>query len=212
MLLGYEFNGSDAKEKMLGDMLELAPPHPCNLYRSIYEINFLPDNYKIPKRKNDFYDSPDGFLLVSERVKAFCQKNKYKGLEFIPLPNTEYYWLKSVNIIEYDKKNKYLKQEEYSKKCKDYRNVSCPTPVFLVQKKPLGDNFYRTDLSFGDDGKAPITCIGIETYKKLKKEKFTGIFVEEIHDQYDPKQLPDWEIYKKMDDPDFDFLTLLKEK
>ena len=99
MLLGYEFHGSDAKNRMLGDNLELAPPHPCNFYRSIYEINFLPDSYKIPMRKNDFYSSADGFLLVSERVKEFCKKNKYDGLEFIPLSQTKYYWLKSFNII-----------------------------------------------------------------------------------------------------------------
>ena len=96
---------------------ELAPPHPGNLYRSIYEINFLPDNFKIPKRKNDFYGSADGFLLVSEKTKAFCEKNKYKGLEFIPLANTKYYWLKSENVLEYDKKNKYLQQEESATLC-----------------------------------------------------------------------------------------------
>ncbi len=72
MLLGYEFYGSDARENMLGDECELAPPHPCNLYRSIYEINYLPDNFKIPKRRNDFYGSGDGFLLVSEKVRKFC--------------------------------------------------------------------------------------------------------------------------------------------
>ncbi|RZJ77837.1 MAG: hypothetical protein EOO20_28440 [Chryseobacterium sp.] len=213
MLLGYELSGSDAREKMLGDEAEYAPPHPCNLYRTIYEINFLPDNFKIPKRKNDFYSSADGFKLVSEKVKAFCIWHKYKGLTFVPLPNTNYYWLKTKNVIEYDQSNKYITRTEYSRKCKGYREITCPTPVFLKKKKPLGDNFYRTDLCFGSDGRFPIMCIGIETAARLKKANFTGLYLREIKDSYDQKELPNYKLFKQMrDDADFSFLDLIGYK
>ena len=55
-------------------------------------------------------------------------------------------------------------------------------------------------------------CVGVNTFKKIKKAGLTGTIFREIHTKYDPKQLPNWEIYKMMDDPDFDFLTLLKKK
>ncbi len=211
MLLGYELNGSDAKLPMLGDGLELAPPNPCNPYKSIYEINFLPDSFKIPKRRNDFYDSLDGFFLVSERVLDFCKKNNYRNLEFIPLKNTKYFWLKSNNIIRYNKKSKYIRYYNYSKKCKGYEEIVSPGPLFLMNKTPLSDNFHRTDISFGKNGRSPVMCIGIETYKKIKKAGFTGVFVNEIHDKYDEKKLPDMKLFDKMNESDFSFLDLIKD-
>lgn len=190
VLIGYKLVATDAKERMLGDYLEYAPPDPCNKYKSIYEINHLPSNFKLPKKKVDFFVTADGYQLVSEEVKQFCLENKYQGLVFLPLKGTTFFWLKTNNIIEYDYKTAGVLFLGFNKKCNGYREISRIRQICLVDKSPLEDNFYRTDLSFGDaQGKSPLTCIGIETYMKIKKAGFKGVYFDKIFDRYE--KLPD---------------------
>lgn len=211
MLLGYELEGADGKEYVLGYKAELAPPHPCNVYRSIYDVNYLPAKFKLPGTK-DFYYSSDGFLLVSKRVVSFCNREGYKNLEFISLNNDRYFWFKTHNIVRVNEKAGYFRFYGYNEKCKEYREVMRPGPLFLRKRKPLDDNFYRTDICFGGTPKGPEICIGVETYKKLKRQGFTGFYGNEICDKYDKKKLPNMEMYDKMKNPDFSFLDLLDEK
>ena len=78
----------------------------------------------------------------------------------------------------------------FNKKCNGYREISQIRQICLVDKSPLEDNFYRTDLSFGDaQGKSPLTCIGIETFMKIKKAGFKGVYFDKIFDRYE--KLPD---------------------
>src|SRR6187402_2744432 len=149
MILGYTLIGTDANDNLYGDDFEFGPnpKDKCLKYRCIYEINYLPNNFKISKNsKSDFLDTYDGFLLVTKNVIEFCKKNKYRNIEFIPLPNdTRYYWMKPHIEIEYDFKRRGTEFLRYSEKCKGYKEIIGADPVCLKKNKLLGDNFYRTD-------------------------------------------------------------------
>lgn len=210
LLLGYLIRGADTKDYLLGYKQELIPPHPCNRYRSIYEIDFLPESFLLARKKKDFYGTMDGFMLVSENVKSFCKTNKYKNIQFKKIRNSSYYWLKPNNIIEFDSDTRKVWFKDYNKKCKGYDEIIGATPVCLIDKSPLKDGFYRTDISFGGYGKSPLICIGTETQQKIKSGGFTGIQFEKIYDRY--KKLPDMEFLKKAStDPNFSFLDILDD-
>lgn len=186
MLLGYTLICSDISCRLLGDNFLHAPPNPCNNYLSIYDINYIPDNFKMPKKKHDFFETMDGFLLVSERVRRFCVSNKYRHLEFVKLKSYKYYWLKSNNVIEFDHKTRGTLFLGYSKKCKGYKEVVGAHPVCLIDKRPLSDNFHRTDICFGDeDTKSPVNCVGIRTYEKIRSLGFKGVNFDKILDTYE---------------------------
>ena len=52
----------------------------------------VPDlDYRLRKRKLDAYYTYDGFLIVSEKFKSFCEINKYKNLEFKKLNHNGFY-------------------------------------------------------------------------------------------------------------------------
>jgi hypothetical protein len=148
----------------------------------------LPDNFKIPRNtKSDFLITYEGFHLVTAAVIKFCKKNKYKDIEFVPLPgNSNYYWMKPHAVIEYDFKKADTKFIRYSKNCRGYREVIGGYPVCLKKVKSLGDNFYRTDISFGSvDGKHPLILIGTETFNKLKESGLRGVYFEKVLDKYE---------------------------
>lgn len=194
MLLGYNLVATDTRKWLLGDNLEYAPSNPCNKYKNIYEINFLPDNFLLPRGKKDFYETLDGFFLVSEKVKEFCDYYQYKNLEFVPLPNSNYYWFKSENILKYDIKTRGTRFLNHSEECNGYLEIVGATPVCLIDKKPIGDNFFRTDVFFGGkNGKSPLLCIGIETFSKIKDYTLSGLHFQKILDKYD--KIPDMSVH-----------------
>lgn len=186
MLLGYTLIATDTRSWVLEEYFSQldSDDNTCDKYKCIYDIDFVPKVFKLPKTKKDFYWSIDGYLLVSERVKLFCRSNKYAGLKFIKIPGTDYYWLKTSNVLKYDIKKRGTLFLNYNKKCKEYEEIVGADPVCLVDNTLLGDNFYRTDISFGHMTKSPVECVGIKTKNKIKMAGFTGIYFDEIHDHY----------------------------
>jgi len=190
MLLGYHLLSTDARDRLYGDDFEFGPnpKDKCLKYRCIYDINYLPNNFKISRNaKSDFLITYEGINLVTKNVIEFCKKNRYTNIEFIRLPNDDrYYWMKPHADVEFDFKRRGTEFLWYSKKCKGYREIIGADPVCLKKNKPLGDNFYRTDLSFGSiDGKHPLILMGTETFNKIKKSGLRGAYFEKILDKYE---------------------------
>ena len=189
MILGYSLFATDTRKNMYGDDFEFGPDrqNKCLKYRCIYEINYLPGNFEVPKNtRSDFLETYDGFHLVTENVIKFCETNKYENIEFIPLPgNSRYYWIKPHTEVEYDFKRRGTRFLYYSNKCKGYGEIIGADPVCLKNNKPLGDNFYRTDLSFGSvNGKSPSILVGVKTFDKIKRSGLKGVYFEKVLDKY----------------------------
>lgn len=184
MVIGYAIHGTDTFDKLLGDDLEYGPPDPCLRYKSLFDIGFLPDNYKIPKKQRDFFTTADGFLLVSEKVKKFCEEEQY-SVDFQQLDQSHFFWLKPQKVIEFDHKTRGVLFSKFNPECNGYGSIYGGYPVCLTNATPLNDDFFRTDLSFGSVAKNPIVCTGINTKNKIKAAGLSGVYFEEIKDKYD---------------------------
>ena len=190
MILGYSIQLTDTGKDMYGDDFEFGPDpgNKCLKYRCIYNINYLPNNFMISRNaKSDFFETGDGFHLVSKKVIEFCRRNKYKNIEFVLLPNDDrYFWMKPHTVVEYDFKRRGTEFLRYSEKCKGYREIIGADPACLKKNTPLGDNFFRTDMSFGSvNGKHPSILIGNKTFNKIKMEGLKGIYFDKILDKYE---------------------------
>jgi len=168
------------------DMLSNFDAGECAKYKNIYELNTLNPKFKLKRNKYSISSTYDGFVIVNEKFKQFCDKDNYIGLEFIPLQNeTEYYWFKINNVLEFDTKQRGTEFLNYNPSCDGYEEIIGATPVCLKSNEKLGNGFYRTDICFGSyAGKSPIYLVGVDAKEKLIGSGFKEIYFEEIHDKY----------------------------
>lgn len=184
MILGYLLIPSDNGTSML-DNVDLPP---CARNSNIYAINLIDLSKKI-KGNRDVTSTYDGFMIVSEKFKQFCEREKYEQLEFVALPaKPGFYWFKPHKVVSFEKNcHDKFEYHDFDKECNGYAEITFGWFVELEEKKLLADGFYRTDVCFGSfEGKSPLCLLGAATRGKMKKEKFTGVFFEEVLDQYKP--------------------------
>ena len=182
MLLGYAIDEQDLKRNMFDNLIL----DDCARYSNIYDLNILNPEFKIRSHKYAIACTYDGFVIVSEKFKKFCEFEKYSGLDFISLPNeATTYWFKVHNILEYDSERRGTEFLNYNSICNGYEEIIGANPVCLKRKAPLEDGFFRTDICFGSyAGKSPIYLIGQLTKLKLEAAGFKDLSFEEIHDNY----------------------------
>ncbi len=182
MLLGYTIIDPDMNAYMLSD-IEL---NACAKYSNIYDLNIVNPNFKVPKRAKNISTTYEGYTIVSEKFKTFCEVEKYEGLEFVTLPSSpEYYWFKVHNILEYDTDARLTRFLNYNEECNGYEEIIGITPVCLKTKFLLEDKFYRTNICAGSFvNKSPMYMVGEKTKEKLKEAGFKEIFFEKILDKY----------------------------
>ncbi len=183
MIVGYTILDPDMDAFMLGDMVL----DPCARYGNIYDHKIINPGFKVPNRGKNISTTYEGYTIVSEKFKAFCETGGYKGIEFLSLPGSPgFYWFLVNNILVFDFEARGTEFLNFSEKCKGYEEVIGATPVCLREPAILEDKFYRTDLFFGSfEGKSPVYMVGEETKKKLLAAGFREIYFEEIHDRYD---------------------------
>jgi len=191
MILGYVIIDPDNGENMFENALQ----NKCANYSNIYDLNCINPSYQFRKKQYNISSTYEGFKIVSEKFKRFCEKEKYEGLEFVKLPKSDgFYWFKIHNIIEYDTDARKTQFINFNKECNGYEEIIGATPVCLKVKTVLNDSFYRTDICFGSFAdKSPLEIVGEMTMKKLRAAGFNDIFFEEILDEYE------WQ--KKDEDP-----------
>lgn len=182
MLLGYALIIYDNKYSMYRN-LKLAK---CAKYSDNYSINLIDPSIKIRTKKH-ISSTYDNFTIVSDQFKAFCEHEKYAGLEFVVLPNSPgFYWFKIQNIIEFDSEAYGTRFINYNEQCQGYEEIIGADPACLKVKELIPDGFFRTDLYFGSFAtKTPLEMVGIETRQKLIAAGFKGIDFNEIFDKYD---------------------------
>ena len=181
MIIGYniggEFNDShmfDADDKNLPI---------CKKCGYVTDYDYVDPNFNLKKEIYDISYTYDGRVIVSLKFKEFCLRNKYLGVEFHELEkNPNYFIFKVNNILKFDTKKRKLNYENYCNICGNYESVTPASPILLQNvSSPLKDGFYATDLHFASGNeKSPLLIIGIETFKKIKKEKFKGIYLFKI--------------------------------
>ena len=168
-------------------MLDGVKLKDCDRYSNIYDINLLNPSSRIKKLKGGVGGTYDGFIIVDERFKQFCEIERYLNLEFMPILNSiGFYWFKVYNIVVYDAEARGTRFLNYHTDYKGYEEIIGANPVYLKSKEPLADSFYRTDICFGSyAGKMPLYLVGCETKEKLEANGFGEINFEEILDEYE---------------------------
>lgn len=158
----------------------------CTKYSNIYDINRVNSQFKLSKRKLNITETYDGYKIVSEKFKLFCEKERYENIEFVVLSTPGFYWFKVYNILEYDTEARHTRFINHNKDCDGYEEIIGATPVYLKNKVSLPDSFFRTDICFGSyHRKSPLYIVGEKTQQKLINAGFTEIFFEKILDTYD---------------------------
>jgi hypothetical protein len=182
MILGYVISVPDIKTTMFANV-KLAE---CARFSNIYDLNLFDVNFRMRNKTYGISSTYDGFVIVSEKFKRFCETESYLGLEFINLPNAPgFYWFKTNNILEFDSNERETRFIDYNDDCKGYEEIIGATPACLKSKFPIGNNFFRTDICFGSSaGKSPLYLTGEVTKKKLEEVGFKEIYFEEVLDNY----------------------------
>lgn len=182
MIIGYLMWGRSNKYNMFEDV-EL---DECAKYKDIYTLNVIDPLREFKNIKSSVSQTYDGFVIVDEKFKNFCEKGKYPGLQFVELNGRQkYYWFKLENIVAFDAEGRETRFIGYSEKCNGYEEIIGSAPAYLKEKKLLPDGFFRTDLCFGSyAGKFPLYVVGVETKRKMEAAGFKNIDFEKILDEY----------------------------
>ena len=145
------------------------------------KIEMVPDlNYKPNKRKADVYITfPDGFYIVSDNFKRFCDLNNYENLKFLKLHSSRYYYFEPLSKI---KTNIYWPQVtklgNWCNICKTYSFVCGCT---LIDESVDNNFIMREDLfTCSLHEKSPLTIIGLETAKKMIDFGLKGIYFDDV--------------------------------
>lgn len=152
-------------------------PYCHSKFKSVPDIN-----YRVKKRKFDAYYTYDGFFIVSEKFKKFCEMNKYKNLVFESLKSKGYYFFEPqsffyTNIFWHP----FNKLGYWCDKCKNYSEVSggvLKDEKFILESD---DFIMRTDTFRGSfESKSPEIIVGLKTMEKMKEFGLKGLVFTDV--------------------------------
>ena len=188
MILGYNLWGQDNESFLNPDLYEKNIAECLDFIAN--REKYITAEFKIKKTHFDYSYTYDAAIIVSQKFKEFCVRNNYDNIEFHKLiGEPEFYLFKAFKTIKFDSVRRNTTFIEYNEECNQYNEVVGATPVCLEDNEILNDGFYRTDIEFGRGyAKSPLILVGVDTFKKLKKEKIKGLDCNEVLDRYD------WEI------------------
>lgn len=179
MTIGFAIIGHDNDSYMFETNDNIERCCKCGL---VLNSNYINPKLVIKKRNLDFSYTYDNRCIVSKRFKDFCEKNDYTGTKFELLPNDSSFFVLNIsNLLEVDKERKKFRSEKFCDSCNTYGTIVPGFPVILKTSQKLEDGFYATDTETGNgNSRSKIYIIGVETYKKIIKEKFKGILFKDI--------------------------------
>ncbi|MBQ5982019.1 MAG: hypothetical protein IJL54_07630 [Prevotella sp.] len=139
-------------------------------------------------RKNRYRDiavTYDGFFVVSQKFKAFCDENKYDSLEFVQLPKSpSYYFFAPHKIYELDYIRRGTEFKGYHECCGRFDSIAGCSPAYKhINNNIKNDDFIcRSDVFFGSDLNAgPIIIIGMRTLEKIKSYDLSGMYFKNVY-------------------------------
>jgi len=126
----------------------------------------------------DFSCTYDGVFITSKRFKEYIQSMSYKNLIFYPVnENNIFFYFQVMNsVVVVDKNKTGIKYDKKCKTCNYPSQIFGGPKIFIDQAEPLADGFHTTDTYWRTgSGYRPKILIGLETYEKLKTQKFKGL-------------------------------------
>lgn len=202
-VIAYILTGHDNNSYMLGEETRKAltaeerqffdwrfakdgGPHPatCPKCGRKTDPHFIDPSFELYKKSLDISSTFDGYMIVSERFKGFCESLRIDGVEFIALPSQpKHHWLVVRNILEVDTiESAGIRFLYYCDLCQNYAGVFGTDGLrFKGIESPIMNGIYRTDLKFAQaHEQQPVIVIGTEVAAAMKEVRFKGICLSRI--------------------------------
>lgn len=178
-LIAYRLSGPDndttffEKEPPLGVL--------CKECQSCFDFKYHPSSLGIlASKKYDVSFTYDNRIIVSNKFKEFCSRNKIEGLNFYQLDDKSLYYFIPENIIKINAEKSGIGFYDKCSLCVNYESAVGISSLSF-NTKDISRGIYRTDICFGSEKeKSPVVIVDIETVNLMKKEKFTGIIFESV--------------------------------
>lgn len=175
-------------------------PGQCPLCHNTLEK--IPNvDFVIRKRRGCIYSTYDGFTVVNQRFKDFCEAQKFDNLTFTPLVKSKGWYFFWVNeIFQVDEKRYEVRHANYNKgpykrkgimegddpcpRCGEYDWNGAGSLVYSKTRLLDSENFIRRlPELFGDfNVKFPTIIIGKKTEELLKNNGLaTGMYFDDVY-------------------------------
>jgi hypothetical protein len=153
-------------------------PGLCPICHNVLEQ--IPNmEYKVRKTKSrDLVVTYDGFYIVSQKFKNFCDENNYEDLTFIQLPKSpQYYFFLPRKIYKLDYVRMKTKFIGYKSCCGQYEAVCGYVNFYRDKENDIEGNDFIccADFLFAEHLiKTPIVIIGSKTLDKMIEFGLSG--------------------------------------
>lgn len=180
-IVGYSLYGEDSDTFMYDSVKD--DPGLCPVCHN--RVKFIvPARTERIKKRVPLQSTYDGFYVVSENFKEFCQSNGYEGVTFTPLGGQPYYVINVENVLYFDS-TYYDISGPKQICCGDYYSLCGPEPFMLLEGQHVPDDFIaRTDRMFATGRERhPIIIIGLKTREKLEARGFKHLYYMNVYNK-----------------------------
>ena len=160
--------------------------HPATCPKCGRKIDpaYIDPCFKLSKRRLDIGSTYDGYTIVSEKFKAFCESRNVKDVEFVVLPSQpEHYRLVAHNILKVDtEKSQGLRFLYHCDLCQKYAGVFGTGGLrFKGVDSPITQGIFRSDLEFAQaHEQSPLIVAGNELAASMKASGLRGLSLTKI--------------------------------
>lgn len=201
--IAYLLSGHDNDSYMLGEetrkattaeeseffdwrFLKDGKQHPATCPKCGRKIDpdYIDPAFKLSKKRMDVGSTYDGYTIVSDKFKSFCESRGVKDIAFVSLPSQpKHYRLVAHNILEIDTaKSQGLRLLYYCDLCQKYAGVFGTGGLrFKGCGSPLTQGIYRSDLEFAQaHEQSPLFIVGTELATTLKTSGLRGLSLNRV--------------------------------
>lgn len=148
-------------------------------------IEKVPDPlYRVSKKKGDLFYTYDGFCIVSENFKRFCDERGYPNLIFVTLINSiGYYFFMPQDIYKLDYIRRNVQFIDKRNCCGCYDEVIGASPSYKKMDFLMSsDDFIcRSEYYFASYGcKSPLIIVGLDTAVAMRDYGLKGIYYNKV--------------------------------
>ncbi len=201
MIIAYKLSIDSNESYMLGEStIQMKDPEKLKFYSWRFLLDgklhpatcpncgrktnksFINDEFDFKIKKYDISATYDGYYIVSEKFKSFCESQNIDGLIFTKLKKYPFYRLEAANILKFDADYAKTRFENYCNECQAYSTIIGTTPCKLISvDSPISKGLFRTDFEFGSSlNQHYLIIAGVETMKNMEQAKLEGLFFKEI--------------------------------
>ena len=152
----------------------------CSVCHNLLEQ--IPDlNAKIKRKKGDFFVTYDGFTLVSQKFKDFCDERHYPNLTYKEMKNMPglYYFMPN-NVFRIDTSMLHLCN--FNECCNSFDSIVGGVIKAIDFKVETNDFICRSNFFMGSrHRKGPCIIVGLETAKKMRDFGLKDVYFHDVY-------------------------------